>query len=103
MVLWSLCLYYYYFGHGELKTNLKTCIWFFIVYYQMAALASSGPIQLSEIQAIMGGSGSARMSDYTQNASTYYARGVPGITNADLKLSAFYGKHIWYSCLNTIL
>lgn len=58
----------------------------------MATLPSSGPISFADIQSVMGGSGPVSLADYAQNASTYYARGVPGVTSTDVGVDQFLGK-----------
>jgi hypothetical protein len=58
----------------------------------MATIAASGPIKFSDIQAVMGGSGSVSLGAYAQNASTYFARGVSGIPNTNVNVGAFLGK-----------
>jgi hypothetical protein len=58
----------------------------------MAIVPASGPIRFSDLQAVMGGSGPVSLSQYKQSASTYYSRGVPGVTDTDVALSQFQGK-----------
>jgi hypothetical protein len=40
----------------------------------------------------MGGSGPVSLQDYTQSAATRYTKGVPGVGDTDLGLTAFQGK-----------
>lgn len=58
----------------------------------MASVAASGPISFTDIQAVMGGSGPVSMQDYIQSAATGYAKGVPGIGNANISIADFQGK-----------
>jgi hypothetical protein len=58
----------------------------------MATLPASGPISYADIQAVMGGSGPVSLQDYRKSASTRYTRGVPGMADTDMSLTAFQGK-----------
>jgi len=58
----------------------------------MASIASSGPISFADIQAVMGGTGPVSIQDYTQSASTRYAKGVPGISDSNVGIADFQGK-----------
>ncbi len=58
----------------------------------MATLPASGPISFADIQAVMGGSGPVSLQDYTKSASTRYTRGIPGMGDTNMSLTAFQGK-----------
>ena len=57
------------------------------------ATVPSSVIKFSDIQSIMGGSGTVSMSQYVANASTYYSRGVSGISGSGpINVGQFAGK-----------
>lgn len=58
------------------------------------SLPNSGPIKMSDLINILGPGGIVQtsMSQYAKNSSTYYSKGILGITDTDISLSQFYGK-----------
>ena len=56
--------------------------------------ATSSSIKFSDIANVMGGSTSSniKMSNYTNSSSTYYAKGVPGISDTSVNVGSFAEK-----------